>query len=95
MIYVRVMLKDANCAGPVRELAAVAITNDGSASDGSGDSPTGNYNVVASWEYKDGRKREGSARVEGFDRKKSALALVQLAIESLALGQRERRERGR
>ena len=89
MLLVSVVLRDANGGRP-KELAAVTITNDGSASDGSGNSPFGNYDVRASWQYPDGRTRAAEARVEGFERRKSALALLQHALEAIAAAERDR-----
>lgn len=81
MLEVSVIL----CAhGRRKTIATMTIQNDGTASDGSGDSPFGNYDVIAGWTYKDGRSRSAEARVEGFERRKSCWALVQHALEALA-----------
>lgn len=82
MLEVKVIFRPASRRGE-EQVASVTIVNDGSASDGSGDSPFGNYNVIASWRYKDGRTRSAEARVEGFERRKSALALLQQALDAL------------
>ena len=69
-------------------LGTLVITNDGTASDGSGDSPFGNYRVVADWDHR-GKPKHVETRVEDFDRRKSALALLQRALEAIAEEQRK------
>jgi len=87
MLEVKVILHDAN-GGERKEVATMYITKDGTASDGSGDAPFGNYNAIVSWTYKDGRSRSVETRVEGFERRKSAWALVQTVLEEIAMQRR-------
>lgn len=69
-----------------RELVGeVKVTNDGSASDGSGDSPMGNYQVDARWLPR-GKKRwkKVSTRIENFARHHGVLVLLRQAFLELS-----------
>jgi hypothetical protein len=71
--------------GTRRQLVGeVKVTNDGSASDGSGDSPTGNYRVEAGWLPRGETRWERKfARVENFARRHGVLVLLRQALLGL------------
>lgn len=68
-----------------KTLGVIEIVNDGTASDGSGDSARGNYEV-ALWDFRDPRLpvRWGGYRVKGFDRRLPPWKLLRLALRALA-----------
>lgn len=83
MIRVEVWYEPAQ--GTRRQLVGeVKVTNDGSASDGSGDSPTGNYRVEAGWLPRDEtRWKRKLGRVENFTRQQGVLVLLRQALLDL------------
>ena len=82
-LEIRVFLRPAT-GGEERQIAGMTITNDGTASDGSGDSEFGNYAVKSWWVSRNGALTKLlPGRVEGFPRKKPVWDLIWLAILSL------------
>jgi hypothetical protein len=82
MLIVRIELHSSR-TGKSTEIGRMAITNDGTASDGSGDAPRGNYVVEL---MRRGRPStvQRRARVEDFPRRSASVwALVRRALNAV------------
>ena len=71
---------DPSQGGPRQILGYITLTNDGTASDGSGDAPIGNYTVA---QYDARGKCLVDTHLEGFQRRQGWRALLRKALEAL------------